>query len=97
MSAFRPTVLTISLGTIEANFRVVQSPCADGVKQIAVVKADAYGHGMVSVARRLLAAGAWGVAVATVVWLYASNRRIQLKPMTAPDRASHRTFFVPMW
>ena len=66
MSAFRPTVLTISLGTIEANFRVVQSLCGDGVKQIAVVKADAYGHGMVSVARRLLTAGAWGVAVATV-------------------------------
>ena len=66
MSAFRPTVLSISLGTIEANFRRVKALCGDGVRQIAVVKADAYGHGMVSVARRLLNAGAWGAAVATV-------------------------------
>ena len=66
MSAFRPTVLTVSLGTIESNFRVVRAFCAPGVKQIAVVKADAYGHGMAPVARRLLQAGAWGVAVATV-------------------------------
>ena len=66
MSAFRPTVLSVSLGTIEANFRIVRDFCGGRVKQIAVVKADAYGHGMVSVARRLIAAGAWGAAVATV-------------------------------
>ena len=65
MSAFRPTVLSISLGTIAENFRIVKARCG-GVKQIAVVKADAYGHGMVLVARRLLGEGAWGVAVATV-------------------------------
>ena len=66
MSAFRPTVLAVSMGAIEHNFRIVRSFCGGGPRQIAVVKADAYGHGMISVARRLLAAGAWGVAVATV-------------------------------
>ena len=66
VTAFRPTVLTVSLGTIEANFRLVRTFCAPDVRQIAVVKADAYGHGMVSVAKRLLRAGAWGAAVATV-------------------------------
>lgn len=66
MSSFRPTVLTISLQVIEDNFRIAKAVCRDGVRQIAVVKADAYGHGMLPVARRLLAAGAWGAAVATV-------------------------------
>ena len=51
---------------IEANFRIVRERCGGGVKQIAVVKADAYGHGLLPVSRRLLAAGAAGLAVATV-------------------------------
>ncbi|MBO4298706.1 MAG: alanine racemase [Clostridia bacterium] len=66
MSAFRPTVLTSSMRVIEANFRIVRERCGGGVKQIAVVKADAYGHGLLPVSRRLLAAGAAGLAVATV-------------------------------
>jgi alanine racemase len=36
------------------------------VKLIAVVKADAYGHGAIPVARAALAAGAWGLAVSTL-------------------------------
>ncbi len=66
MSAFRPTVLTSSMRVIAENFRIVRERCGGDVLQIAVIKADAYGHGMLPVARRLLAAGAWGLAVATV-------------------------------
>ena len=66
MSSFRPTVLTSSMRVIEDNFRIVRDMCGAGIRQIAVVKADAYGHGLLPVARRLLSAGAWGLAVATV-------------------------------
>ena len=65
-SSFRPTVLTSSMRVIEDNFRIVRDMCGAGIRQIAVVKADAYGHGLLPVARRLLSAGAWGLAVATV-------------------------------
>ena len=51
---------------IEENFRIVQNMCGADVKQIAVVKADAYGHGAVAVSKRLLNAGAWALAVATI-------------------------------
>jgi len=66
VSAFRPTVLTSSLQTIESNLRLAMAACDQNVKAIAVVKADAYGHGMIPVGKRLLKAGAWGLAVATV-------------------------------
>ena len=63
---FRPTVLTTSLSAVEHNFRIVRAFCQDRTRYIAVVKADAYGHGMVPVAKRLLACGATALAVATV-------------------------------
>ncbi len=48
---FDNTYVTIDLDTIENNFRAVQEKC--GVPAMAVIKADAYGHGAVQVARRL--------------------------------------------
>jgi alanine racemase len=51
------------LGTIAHNFRVVQQ-AANGRKVLAVVKADAYGHGVVPVAQRLQAEGVDGFGVA---------------------------------
>jgi alanine racemase len=54
----------IDLAALRANARVV-ARCAAGREWIAVVKADAYGHGVVPVARELLAAGAARLAVVT--------------------------------
>ena len=66
MSQFRPTVLTVSLPTIAENFRLARGATGGRARQMAVVKADAYGHGMIPVSQKLLAEGADALAVATV-------------------------------
>jgi alanine racemase len=50
--------LSIDLGALEHNYRQLRSLCRPQVKMLAVVKADAYGHGLLPVARRLARAGA---------------------------------------
>ena len=57
---------TVSLENIEKNFRALRELVGPGCRVLCVVKADAYGHGAVPVARRLSAAGAEAFAVATV-------------------------------
>jgi alanine racemase len=54
----------VSLGTIAANFQALQA--ASGGQIMAVVKADAYGHGLIPVARACVAAGARHLGVATL-------------------------------
>ncbi|HJL20661.1 MAG TPA: alanine racemase [Polyangiaceae bacterium LLY-WYZ-15_(1-7)] len=61
--ALRPTRAEIDLEAIAHNYRVV-SEVAGPAKVLAVVKADAYGHGVVPVARRLQQEGARGLCVA---------------------------------
>jgi alanine racemase len=58
-------VATVRLGALRANFAQAQRH-APGHEVIAVVKADAYGHGAVPVARALLGAGCPRLAVVTV-------------------------------
>ncbi|MEM9190829.1 MAG: alanine racemase [Myxococcota bacterium] len=62
--SLRPTRAEVSLEAIAHNYREVRRVV--GVPVLAVVKADAYGHGVVSVARRLAREGAasFGVALA---------------------------------
>lgn len=48
----RPTFATVSLEAIASNYRLAKS-LAPASKSIAVIKANAYGHGMVKVARHL--------------------------------------------
>jgi alanine racemase len=50
--------LTVNLAALEHNYRQLRRLCPPRVKMLAVVKADAYGHGLIPVARRLAAAGA---------------------------------------
>ena len=54
----RPTWAEVNLGAIRANLAALRTLLAPGVKVLGVVKADAYGHGMVPVARTLESAGA---------------------------------------
>jgi alanine racemase len=61
----RPTAATIDLQAIADNYAEAKR-LGGGRTVIAVVKADAYGHGAVPVARRLLTAGCSQLAVATV-------------------------------
>ena len=62
--ARRPTWAEIDLDALASNFRVVRGRVGASVKVMAVVKADAYGHGAVECAQRLAAEGAdwFGVA-----------------------------------
>lgn len=64
-SADRPTVARISLSALTHNFEAVTSR-AGGRKVLAVVKARAYGHGLVPVSRHLLGHGAHMLGVALV-------------------------------
>lgn len=60
----RPTRAVVDLGAIAANFRFLESRAGGRGRVFPVVKANAYGHGAVPVARRLAAEGARRFAVA---------------------------------
>ena len=60
----RPVWAEIDLSAITHNVREIKKSLRPGVKFCAVVKADAYGHGAVAVARTVLSAGADRLAVA---------------------------------
>lgn len=62
-ASLRPTRAEILLDAIGHNLRVIRA-AAPRQKVLAVVKADAYGHGVVAVARRLQAEGVDGFGVA---------------------------------
>jgi alanine racemase len=61
----RPTWAEIDLNHLAANFKQVKQRVSSTARVMAVVKADAYGHGAVECARRLAAEGAdwFGVAL----------------------------------
>ena len=89
----RPTRAEIDLKAIAANVRVACGLAGAGSAVMAVVKADAYGHGAVPVARVALAAGAtWlGVALpeeATMLRVAGIASRILVLGPIAPEQAS---------
>jgi alanine racemase len=57
--------VTVDLGALRRNVRTLLR-AADGAQLLAVVKANAYGHGMVDAAGAALGAGASGLCVATI-------------------------------
>ena len=61
----RPTVAEIDLDNLAFNLKSVRGFVGDSVKYMAVVKADAYGHGAIACAKRLEAEGTdwFGVAL----------------------------------
>ena len=54
----RRTWAEIDLDALEHNYNVARQKIGPGVKYLGVVKADAYGHGAVQVARKLEQLGA---------------------------------------
>lgn len=54
----------ISLGALEHNYRSLRAMLPDGCRLLGVVKADAYGHGAVTVGRKLAELGCEMLAVA---------------------------------
>jgi alanine racemase len=55
----------VDLGAVRHNVRVILDRLPPGAGLLAVVKANGYGHGAQPVARAVLDAGAWGLAVST--------------------------------
>jgi alanine racemase len=53
ISSGRPTVGEVDLRALEFNYRQIQKRIPEGVKLLAVVKADAYGHGAIPVSLKL--------------------------------------------
>ena len=98
----RPAWSEVDLGAVAANYREVRRRLRPGVKVIASIKANAYGHGAIDVARTLaaegadwLATGSFGEAVAvreagveTPILLFAG-------PLPEGMAAAHRAGFVP--
>ncbi|MBI2341373.1 MAG: alanine racemase, partial [Deltaproteobacteria bacterium] len=66
MGFFRPTAAEIHLDALRHNFKQVSKLLKPAVRIMAMVKADAYGHGAVPVSRVLSACGAASLGVATV-------------------------------
>lgn len=65
-AAVGPTWAEIDLDAIVGNLAVIRELLQPACRILAVVKADAYGHGAVEVGRALVAAGAGGLGVSTV-------------------------------
>lgn len=60
----RPTRVEVNLDTLAQNLAAIQAHVGPGVGVMPVLKANAYGHGLVPVARRMEAEGAGALAVA---------------------------------
>ncbi|MFB3886332.1 MAG: alanine racemase [Thermodesulfobacteriota bacterium] len=69
----RPTVAEIDLRSLEYNYRQLRKRVPEGVKLLAVVKADAYGHGAVPISRKLEKLGVAYLGVAI------SNEGVELR------------------
>jgi alanine racemase len=59
----RPTAVEVSLARLAGNFRAIQAAVAPAAV-LPIVKANAYGHGLVAVARHLVGLGAASLGVA---------------------------------
>jgi len=64
MTGYRPTWAEIDLGAVAHNVREVRKKIGKKVRILGVVKADAYGHGVIPVSQAILAAGVSYLGVA---------------------------------
>ncbi len=62
----RPAWAEIDLGQLRRNWQHIRADLPRGVKFMAVVKDEAYGHGAVDTARIALEEGAWGCGLSTL-------------------------------
>lgn len=63
---YRPTWAEINLGNLAHNFKQIKKILAPETKVMVTIKADAYGHGLVPVAKRLLSVGVDYLGVASI-------------------------------
>ncbi len=65
-AVYRPTEIEVNLAAIEHNIHAFQAHLPADVEIMAIVKANAYGHGAVPVAKHAIAAGATRIGVAVL-------------------------------
>ncbi len=63
---FRPTWAEVNLNNLEHNFKKVKSLLQPEIKILVTVKADAYGHGLIPVAKRLATSGVDYLGIASI-------------------------------
>lgn len=93
----RPTVAEVDLRAIAHNLRQLRAAVGSDVGIMAVIKADAYGHGATAVAHLLEGIGIWGFGVATVeegVQLREAGIRAPVLVMGAAFGREHREVIV---
>lgn len=66
MRFYRPTWAEVKLGNIAYNFYQIKKLLAPHIKVMVTVKADAYGHGIIPVSRKLASSGADYLGVASI-------------------------------
>lgn len=66
MDFYRPSWIEISLDNFIYNFFAIKKKLPPGVKILAVVKADAYGHGAIPLSRKFLTAGGEFLGVSSI-------------------------------
>ena len=89
----RKTELRVSLSTLTDNARAIRALIGPNVKLMAVVKADAYGHGLVQSARAFLAGGAQWLAVAIAEEATALRRAGITSPILVLGGAPERSIY----
>jgi len=63
---YRPTWAEVNLNNLAYNFKQIKKLLAPGIKIMVTVKADAYGHGLIPVAKKLVSCGADYLGVASI-------------------------------
>ena len=63
---YRPTWVEVDLNALKANFTALKKRLPSGTKTMVAVKANAYGHGLVPVSKKLVSCGADYLGVACV-------------------------------
>lgn len=78
--SFHRSWLEVDLSAIRENIRRFADLCGDAARIMPVLKADAYGHGAIAVARTALQAGCQRLAIATVL----EGEELRHAKITAP-------------
>lgn len=65
-NVFDRSCVEIDLDALKHNFEEIKKATTDGAGILAVVKADAYGHGAIEIAKTLIDSGAAGLCLATI-------------------------------
>jgi len=90
----RNSILTVDLDAIASNVDILQSYLKEGVCQMAVVKADAYGHGAVQVAHKIAGQVSWFAVndIQEAIALRDGGIRIPILVFGVPEKVAARLY-----